>query len=115
MFPTTRLSVIAALSDDDPGARARAFDTLVAIYWKPLYKYARVAHRRDAADAEDAAQSFLARMFEKSSLASYDAAKASFRTFFRTLFDRHIANDIKAGARLKRGGGAVHVDFGAAE
>src|SRR3954447_17346782 len=104
-FPTTRRSVIVALGSDDAAERTRAFDTLVALYWKPLYKYARVAHHREAADAEDATQSFLARMFERNALAAYDAAKASFRTFLRTLFDRHIENDVKASQRLKRGGG----------
>lgn len=115
MFPSTRRSVIAALASDDAEARTRAFDTLVAIYWKPLYKYARVAHRRGPTDAEDHTQSFLARAFERNSLAGYDAAKASFRTFLRALFDRHIANEMKAGTRLKRGGGEAHVDFAAAE
>jgi RNA polymerase sigma factor (sigma-70 family) len=112
LFPTTRRSVIVALSSDDVAERTRAFDTLVALYWKPLYKYARVAHRRDAADAEDATQSFLARAFERNALAVYDSAKASFRTFLRTLFDRHIANDVKAAQRIKRGGG---LDFRSAE
>jgi len=112
MFPTTRRSVILALSSDDGAERARAFDALTAIYWKPLYKYARVAHRRDAADAEDLAQSFLARVFEKESLASYDASKAKFRTFLRTLFDRHAANEMKFDLRLKRGGA---FDFASAE
>jgi len=112
LFPTTRASVIVALNSDDAAARSRAFDTLVALYWKPLYKYARVAHSRDAADAEDATQSFLARMFERNALASYDGAKASFRTFLRTLFDRQIANEVKASQRIKRGGG---LDFRAAE
>jgi RNA polymerase sigma-70 factor (ECF subfamily) len=104
LFPTTRRSVIVALSSDDDAERTRAFDTLVALYWKPLYKYARVAHRRDAPDAEDATQTFLSRAFEKNALASYDDAKASFRTFLRTLFDRHIANELKAAGRIKRGG-----------
>lgn len=112
MFPTTRRSVVLALSSEDGAERARAFDALTSIYWKPLYKYARVAHNRGAADAEDLAQSFLARAFEKESLASYDAAKAKFRTFLRTLFDRHIANEIKFDLRLKRGGA---YDFASAE
>jgi RNA polymerase sigma factor (sigma-70 family) len=115
IFPTTRRSIVLALSSDDPSERARAFDALLAIYWKPLYKYARVAHRRDRHDAEDRTQSFLARAFEKSSLAAYDESKASFRTFLRTLFDRHLANEVKAESRLKRGGADAHIPFEAAE
>ena len=50
MFPTTRRSVIVALASDDEEQRRRAFDTFVAIYWKPLYKYLRVARTRDGAE-----------------------------------------------------------------
>lgn len=114
-FPTTRRSVVLALASDDADVRTRAFDTLVALYWKPLYKYARVAWRRSREDAEDLTQSFFTRAFEKASLGSYDAAKASFRTFLRLLFDRHISNEHKAGRRIKRGGAETHLDFDAAE
>jgi RNA polymerase sigma factor (sigma-70 family) len=114
-FPTTRRSVVLALGSADAAERTRAFDTLVACYWKPLYKYARVAWRRTREDAEDLTQSFFVGAFEKESLASYDAAKASFRTFLRLLFDRHVSNEWKAGQRLKRGGGEVHLDFDSAE
>jgi len=114
-FPTTRRSVILALSSTDAAERGRAFDTLVACYWKPLYKYARVAWRRTREDAEDLTQSFFVRALEKESLAAYDASKASFRTFLRLLFDRHTSNEWKAGQRIKRGGGEVHLDFDSAE
>ena len=114
-FPTTRRSVVLALASADVAERTRAFDTLVACYWKPLYKYARVAWSRTREDAEDLTQSFFARAFEKESLAPYDPAKASFRTFLRLLFDRHVSNDWTASRRLKRGGAEVHLDFDAAE
>ena len=114
-FPTTRRSVVLALGSADAAERTRAFDTLVACYWKPLYKYARVAWSRAREDAEDLTQSFFTRAFEKESLAGYDPARASFRTFLRLLFDRHVSNEWKASQRLKRGGGDVHLDFDAAE
>jgi RNA polymerase sigma factor (sigma-70 family) len=114
-FPTTRRSVIVALSSGDAAERTRAFDTLVACYWKPLYKYARVSWRRTREDAEDLAQSFFIRAFEKESLANYDPSKASFRTFLRLLFDRFASNEWKAGQAIKRGGGEVHLDFESAE
>jgi len=115
LFPTTRRSVVRALASSDAAERTRAFDTLVACYWKPLYKYARVAWKKSREDAEDLTQSFFTRAFEKESLAAYDASKASFRTFLRLLFDRHVANVRKAGHRQKRGGAEVHLDFASAE
>jgi hypothetical protein len=68
MFPTTRRSVIAALASENAEQRRRAFDTFVALYWKPLYKYLRVARGREVADAEDSTQAFLAKCFENGSL-----------------------------------------------
>jgi RNA polymerase sigma factor (sigma-70 family) len=115
LFPTTRRSVVLALASADAAERTRAFDTLVACYWKPLYKYARVAWQRSREDGEDLIQSFFTRALEKDSLATYDPAKASFRTFLRLLFDRHTSNEWKAGLRQKRGGGEVHLDFESAE
>ena len=114
-FPTTRRSVVLALGSADAAERTRAFDVLVALYWKPLYKYLRVARGRNVQDAEDLTQSFLAHAFEKGVLASYDAEKGTFRTFLRTLFDRFVANEAKARMRLKRGGGAEHLQFDMAE
>ena len=115
LFPTTRRSVVLALSSADAAERMRAFDTLVACYWKPLYKYARVAWQRSREDSEDLTQSFFTRALEKESLVTYEPAKASFRTFLRVLFDRHASNEWKAGQRMKRGGGEVHLDFESAE
>jgi RNA polymerase sigma factor (sigma-70 family) len=114
-FPTTRRSVVLALSSGDADERTRAFDTLVACYWKPLYKSARVAWRRSREDAEDLTQAFFVRALEKESLAGYDASKASFRTFLRLLFDRFASNEWHAEQAIKRGGDQVHLDFEAAE
>ena len=114
-FPTTRRSVVLALSSADEAERTRAFATLVACYWKPLYKYARVAFGRTREDAEDLTQGFFTRALEKDSLAAYEPSKASFRTFLRLLFDRFSANEWQAERALKRGGAGVHLDIEAAE
>ncbi len=115
LFPTTRRSVVQALRSDDSQERTRAFDTLVAIYWKPLYKFARMTWRRSPEDAEDLTQAFFARMYERESLAGFDARKAAFRTYLRMLFERHAANEAKATLRMKRGGTIITLDFEEAE
>jgi RNA polymerase sigma factor (sigma-70 family) len=102
--------MVAALKSRDDDARSRAFDTLARVYWRPLYKYAR-SRGRCTPDAEDLTQSFLARVLERNSLATFDPARASFRTFLRLLFDRHLANAWKASTRLKRGGAQSDFDF----
>jgi RNA polymerase sigma factor (sigma-70 family) len=109
-FPTTRRSIVLALASDDEAERSRAFGTISELYWRPRCAYARLAHARAPIEAEDLTQSFLARVLEKEALASYDPERGTFRTFLRTLFDRHVANEIKAAFRLKRGGGSTEID-----
>jgi len=60
-------------------------------------------------DAADLTQGFFLRAFEKDFFASFDPAKAKFRTYLRTCLDGFVANCRKADARLKRGGGVVLV------
>ena len=116
-FPVTNHSAIAGARSDDQTIRQRAFETILASYWKPAYKYIRLKWQADNEDAKDLTQSFFVNAFEKNHFASYDARKASFQTFLRTCLDRFIANERKAGQRLKRGGGVDHyqLDFAAAE
>lgn len=115
IFPTTRRSVVLALAGEDSAARERALETVIGCYWRPLYKYARVAWSRKREEAEDLVQSFFVRALEKESLAAYDAARGGFRPFLRLLFDRYVSNEAKSARRIKRGGAAVHLDFDIAE
>lgn len=114
-FPTTRRSVVLSLASTDAGERTRAFDTLVALYWRPLYKYARAAWGRSQEDCEDLTQNFFARILENGALASYDRSKASFRTFLRLLFERNAASETRSEQRIKRGGALTRLDFDSAE
>ena len=116
-FPVTNLSAIVAARSDDHAVRERAFATILTSYWKPAYKYIRLKWQANNEDAKDLTQGFFANAFEKNHFANYDARKASFQTFLRTCLDGFIANERKAGRRLKRGGDSNHfqLDFLSAE
>ena len=116
-FPVTNHSAIINVRSDDQLVRRRAFDTILASYWKPAYKYIRLKWQAGNEDAKDLTQGFFATAFEKNYFATYDARKASFQTFLRTCLDGFVANERKAGQRLKRGGDMDHYqfDFAAAE
>ena len=108
-FPATRHSVIAQARDPNDAVRSRAFGTLVAAYWKPVYKYVRIRWRAEPEDAEDLTQAFFAHACEKNFFSRYDPSRARFRTYLRTCLDGFVANELKAAARLKRGGHARFV------
>ena len=116
-FPATRWSAIEAARSPDPAERARALETLLAAYWKPVFKYIRLRWDRDFEDAQDLTQGFFAGLLERELLAKYDPEKSRMRTFLRLCVDSFVMNEEKAARRQKRGGNALHValDFDAAE
>jgi RNA polymerase sigma factor (sigma-70 family) len=116
-FPATRWSAIVAARSGDPAERARAFEVIVAAYWKPVYKYIRARWGKSNEDAKDLTQEFFARVIEKGFLDRYDPAQSRLRTFLRACVDGLVANEARAAGRLKRGGGAVllSLDFESAE
>ena len=114
-FPVTNHSAIVAARSDDQVVRRRGFDTILASYWKPAYKYIRLKWQAGNEDAKDLTQGFFATAFEKNYFASYNPRKASFQTFLRTCLEGFVANERKAGRRLKRGGEMDHLDFASAE
>lgn len=115
--PPTRHSVVAAVRSENAEIRRGGLDALVAVYWKPAYKYLRVKWRLSEDDAKDATQEFFARAIEKSFFDAFNPAKGRFRTFLRVCLDHFAANERKAASRLKRGGGVTMdpLDFETAE
>jgi len=110
-FPVTNQSAIVRARSVDESVRQRAFETILASYWKPVYKYVRLKWQASNEDAKDLTQGFFANAFEKNHFANYDASKASFQTFLRTCLDGFVANERKAGKRLKRGGEQEHLQL----
>jgi RNA polymerase sigma factor (sigma-70 family) len=116
-FPRTRWSLIAAARSSQAEERRRALNTLIAVYWKPVYKYIRLRWGKDNEEGKDLTQEFFSRLLEKDFLGGYDPRRARLRTFLRICIDRLLANQEKAGRRLKRGGDVqfVALEFEAAD
>ena len=108
--------MVADLTSAELADRSRGLETLAGAYWKPVYTYLRLRWSRSHEEASDLTQEFFARAVEKESLALFDSSRARLRTYLRLLVDGLVANELKAAARQKRGGGATHLslDFDAA-
>jgi len=117
VFPATRCSLIRATTDPDPAIRKGAFEDLISVYWKPVYKYIRHKWRSSNEDAKDLTQAFFVRAMEKDFFERFDPSKARFRTFVRLCVDGFVANEQRAATRLKRGGHdeLLALDFQAAD
>ncbi len=116
-FPETRRSLLVSARSSDRSVRRSAYETLITGYWKPIYKHLRVRWSRSNEDAKDLTQEFLVMAVDKEILSGYDDRMARLRTYLRTCVDRFVQNQDRDAARLKRGGGVVHLslDFEGAE
>lgn len=88
-FPDTQWSLIRR-SGESPSLRRAAFSELARDYRPAILDYFR-AHLA-AADADDAAQSFLASSYEHGWWARADAGTGSFRGFLLVLLRRHLGH-----------------------
>jgi RNA polymerase sigma factor (sigma-70 family) len=117
VFPASRYAVILASSSSDPEERAQALESLITVYWKPVYKYIRLKKGQDNENAKDLTQAFFTRALEKGFFERYDPRKAKFRTYLRVCVDGFISNEWKSAGRSKRGGDRkfLSMDFEGAE
>jgi RNA polymerase sigma factor (sigma-70 family) len=86
-------------------------ETLIAAYWKPIYKYVRIKWNLAAEDAADFTQEFFTHLLEKEFLAPYDGGKGRLRTFLRICADRLFMKLERDSRRLKRGAGSAHLSL----
>jgi RNA polymerase sigma-70 factor (ECF subfamily) len=100
-FLSTQASLLEAVA---AGLTGEALDQVIALYWKPVYRYIRVKFHKDNEDAKDLTQSFFAAALERDFLERFDPAKSSFRTYLRMAVARFAASQHAAANRLKRGG-----------
>ena len=103
-FPSTRLSLLEAAA---AGLSAEALESVIALYWKPVYRFLRLKFGKDNEDAKDLTQSFFVGALERDLFGRFDPGKASFRTYLRMAVERFAAGEHAAARRQKRGGGVA--------
>src|SRR5450631_1401480 len=108
-FPSTQLSLIEAAAGEP-----LAMERVVALYWKPVYKFIRFKFHQDNETAKDLTQGFFASALERDFFPRFDPSKAGFRTYLRLAVERYAANQHEAENRQRRGGGVEFVELEAA-
>ena len=100
-FPTTHLSLLEANAS---GLTTAAMDQVIALYWKPVYKFIRFKFQKDNEDAKDLTQGFFASAMQRDFFSRFDPEKAPFRTYLRMAVERYAASQYASANRQKRGG-----------
>ena len=115
-FETTDWSLIRHARADDSSEARQAMSRLFETYWAPVYAFIRRAGQPPA-DAEDLAQAYFARFYEKRFAEDFRPEAGRFRTFLRASLQHFLANEWDRKHALKRGGAnrIVSLDSSAAE
>lgn len=111
-FPDTTWGLISRVRGDPP---REAVELLCSRYWKPVYRYVRIAWAKNNEDAKDLTQAFLLWLLEGGALRKYEPMRGGFRTYLKTLLQRFLVNQEEALHRLKRGGGLKILDLSTVE
>jgi len=109
-FPTTSWNLVRTVKD------VRALESLINIYWKPLYFFVR-QKGFDNERSKDLVQGFLTWCLEKGLFAKADPARGRFRTFLLASLTNHVKDELKAESTKKRGGdqALLSLDFAEGE
>jgi RNA polymerase sigma factor (sigma-70 family) len=101
-FPSTQVSLLDATA---ASMSSEVLDRVIALYWKPVYRFIRLKFHKNNEDAKDLTQGFFAAALQRDFFTRFDPAKGSFRTYLRMAVERFAANQYEAANRQKRGGG----------
>jgi RNA polymerase sigma-70 factor (ECF subfamily) len=93
-----------------------ALDSVIRVYWKPLYFFVR-QKGYDHAAAEDAVQSFLVMLLERKVVAQANPGRGRFRSLLLAALDNYLRDCTKHRSRQKRGKGRkiLSLDFAEGE
>jgi RNA polymerase sigma-70 factor (ECF subfamily) len=78
---------------------------MIAMYWRPVYKFVRLSWRRSNEDAKDLTQAFFVHLLEGDLLARADRERGNFRKLLLVSVRNFLSNEARAGQAVKRGGG----------
>ncbi len=112
-FPPTAWSLLSRLRDPrDPRVR-EYLDRMVQTYWRPVYKYVRIAWKRSNEDAKDLTQAFFLHLLEGDLLSRADPERGNFRKLLLVSLRNFLSNEARSGQAAKRGGGKPVVSLDA--
>ena len=110
-FPETQWTLVQRAQSGDPtGEARRALEDICKRYWLPIYAFVRRSGERPA-EAEELTQEFIVRLIEGEFLSRADRQRGKLRTFLLACLKHFLADNRRAGQRLKRGGGHEHISI----
>lgn len=112
-FPQTAWSLLSRLRDPKDPRVQEYLNRMITVYWRPIYKFVRIAWKRSNEDAKDLTQAFFMHLLEGEILARADPERGNFRKLLLASLRNFLSNEARSGHAQKRGGGRVIVSLDA--
>ncbi len=112
-FPSTMWGLVSRIRGSDTEEQRAGLEELCQRYWKPIYRYVRIAWAKSNEDAKDLTQAFLLWLMEGEPLRKYEEDREKLRTYLKVLLKGFVRDRQKALQRLKRGGNLKIIDLDA--
>lgn len=110
LFPSTRWTLVQRLRLGSEAEIREALETLCRAYWQPLYCVARQKGLSEH-DAQDMVQGFFEGLLRREIFSTADETNGMLRQLLLRSFDNYCGQQWLRANRLKRGGGAEHVEL----
>jgi len=104
-FPPTAWSLLGHLRDPKDPQVQEYLNRMIQLYWRPVYKYVRIAWRRSNEDAKDLTQTFFVHLIEGDLLIRANPERGNFRKLLLVALKNFLSNEVRAAQADKRGGG----------
>ena len=104
-FPQTAWSLLSRLRDPKDPRVQEYLNRMISVYWRPIYKFVRIAWKRSNEDAKDLTQAFF--------IHRADPERGNFRKLLLASLRNFLSNEARSGHAQKRGGGRVIVSLDA--
>ena len=112
-FPSTMWGMVSRIRGTNSTEQREGLEELSRRYWKPIYRYVRIAWAKSNEDAKDLTQAFLVWLIEGEPLQKYEEERGKLRTYLKVLLKGFVRDRQKAMQRLKRGGHVKIIDLDA--
>ncbi len=110
LFPPTRWTLLQRVRAGSEEEARAALDTLCRAYWNPLYCVAR-QKGLPIHDAQDAVQGFFESLLRRETFCAANESAGRLRSLLLGSFDNYRTQQWHKANRLKRGGGALHLEI----
>src|SRR5436309_1791612 len=92
-FTSTKWSLILNARESDGDEYRRHLESLIRLYWRPVYSYLRRKRGRRVEDAKDLTQSFFTFLLGRPFLDGVDPSKGRFRTYLLACLQNFLLNE----------------------